>query len=80
MAPNDGGESVKSSAMFHELLGRALVDVEFREKVVDPTTRADALKDVGIHNPTANQLQALQNAITALQSLSGSFGEGVSAA
>jgi hypothetical protein len=79
MKPEDG-DPKKSSDPFNELLGKALIDVAFREKLLDSKTRADALKDIGIANPTNMQLQALQNAITALETLSGSFGEGVGAA
>jgi hypothetical protein len=80
MVPKEGGEPNKPTDPFHILLGKALIDVEYREKLLDPNTRVDALKDVGIAHPTEVQLQALQNAITALTTLSGSFGEGVGAA
>lgn len=65
---------------FHQLLGRALIDVAFRKKLLDPKSRGEALKDIGIAKPTKQQLQALQNAITALETLYGSFGEGFGAA
>lgn len=70
----------KPSDPFYMLLGRAFVDEVYRAKLLDPKTRADALKDLGIAKPTKVQLTALQNAITALGTLSGSFGEGVGAA
>lgn len=70
----------KPSDPFHMLLGRALVDEAYRAKLLDPETRAAALKDVGIARPTQDQLKAVQNAITALATLSGTFGEGVGAA
>jgi hypothetical protein len=65
---------------FHMLLGRALVDEEYRAKLLNPKTRVDALKDLGIANPTDTQLKTLQKAITTLGSLSGSFGPGTGAA
>ncbi len=80
MAPNDGDESRKSSDPFYELLGKALVDEKYRDKLLDPKTRADALKDIGIAKPTETQLKAVENAKTALQTLEGSFGEGIGAA
>lgn len=69
-----------ASNPFHMLLGRALVDEKFQAKLLRKSTRKAALKDLGITNPTQKQLDALQNAITALKSLSGSFGVGVGAA
>jgi hypothetical protein len=65
---------------FHLLLGKALIDDKFRAKLLKKSTRKAALKDVGIANPTDVQLETLQKAITALASLSGSFGEGTGAA
>ena len=40
----------------------------------------DALKELGIANPTKTQFDAVGNAKTALQTLEGSFGEGIGAA
>jgi hypothetical protein len=80
MAPIEGDPSRKSSDPFYELLGKALVDKEWRDKLLDPATRADALMEIGIAKPTQTQLQAVENAKAALQTLEGSFGEGVGAA
>lgn len=65
---------------FHMLLGRALVDEAYRKKLLKLSTRKRALKDIGIANPTKDQLDALQSAITAFGSLSGSFSDEVGAA
>lgn len=67
---------------FHMLVGRALVDEKFRNRILSKTvsTRTKALKEVGIDNPTPGQLQVVQEAIDALQQLKGAFGEGVGAA
>ncbi len=62
-----------ASNKFDLLVGKALVEKEFRAKLLDPATREDALKDIGIAHPTKVQLQAVQNAIDTLQDLSGTF-------
>lgn len=78
-SPAPAGSS-KAPDRFHMLIGRALVDEEYRAKLLDPSTRAAALKDIGIARPTKNQLTAVENAITALRTMNGTFGEGVGAA
>jgi hypothetical protein len=65
---------------FDLLVGKALIDSKFRAKVLDPKRRAAALKEVGIANPTAEQLQALGNAISALENLEGEFAPGIGTA
>ncbi len=65
---------------FHELLGRALVDEDYRKKLRDPATRVDALKELGIAQPTQRQLDDLQRSIQAVEDLSGVFGGGIGAA
>jgi hypothetical protein len=81
MVPEEGGELSKPSEdPFHAMLGKALVDLDYRDRLLDPTTRADALKEIGVADPSEDQLTAVENAKTALQTLSGSFGEGVGAA
>lgn len=81
MEPEEAGGSRKpSDDPFNVLLGRALVDFEYRGRLLNPNTQEDALKEIGIAKPTSTQLQALKNAITALNTLHGSFGEGVGAA
>ena len=75
-----GGREMSKPDPFHVLLGRALIDEKFRAKLLKPGTRKAALKDVGIADPTDVQLKAVQNAITALGSLSGSFSDEVGAA
>ena len=70
----------KPSDPFYELLGKALVDKAWRDKLLNPATREDAFKDIGIAKPTQTQFQAVDNAKAAFQTLEGSFGEGVGAA
>jgi hypothetical protein len=65
---------------FHMLLGRALVDEKYRRKLLRLSSRKAALKDLGIANPTQEQLDALQSAITAFGALSSSFEEETGAA
>jgi hypothetical protein len=62
-----------TSDPFSALIGKALVDEDYRAKILDPAQRVAALQEVGVDNPSPAQLQALQNAITALQSLNGAF-------
>jgi predicted ABC-type ATPase len=68
------------SDLFDLMLGKALTDPKFRKQLVNSDTMAAALKEIGIENPTKAQLQAVQNAITALTTLSNSFGDGFGAA
>ena len=65
---------------FHLLLGRAIIDEGFQARVLDEKTRVAALKEVGIARPTKVQLLALENAIQALKTMHGTFGEGIGAA
>lgn len=67
---------------FHLLLGRAIADEKFQEKLLQNTTRSrkNAFKAVGVTNPTKEQLDALEEAITALGTLSGLFSNEVGAA
>lgn len=65
---------------FNLLIGRAIIDLDFQKRVLDEKTRLAALKEVGINRPTKVQLQALENAIQALRTMHGTFGEGVGAA
>lgn len=65
---------------FNLLLGRAIIDLDFQGRVLDPKKRLAALKEVGIARPTKVQLLALENAIQALRTMHGTFGEGIGAA
>jgi hypothetical protein len=78
--PEEGGASGIGSGPFHTLVGKALIDPEYRERLQNPDTQAEALKEAGIHNPSDVQIQALKNAIAAVSTLSGSFGDEVGAA
>lgn len=69
-----------ASDQFNELLGRALIDDDFRTRLLDPKKRVAALKEITGKKPTKAQTEALNNAVTALQSLHGSLGQGVGAA
>ena len=61
-------EGGSSGTNFHKLLGRALTDYEFREALMDPEQRAQALESMGIE-PTEEVLEALSGAIEALNNL-----------
>lgn len=61
------------SNKFDLMVGKALLEEEYRAKLLDPTTREAALKDIGITHPTKVQLQAVENAIDTLEDLSGAF-------
>ena len=73
------GNDPAASDPFSTLIGKALVDDEFRAKLLDPGQRVAALQEIGVDNPTPAQLQALQNSITALQALNGAFQKDVGA-
>ena len=73
------GNGPATSDPFSALIGKALVDEEYRAKILDPAQRVAALQEVGVANPSPAQLQALQNSITALQSLYGVFQKDVGA-
>lgn len=72
----------KPSDRFNMMLGRAIVDKKYRDMLTSPNPlqQKKALKELGIKNPTKVQLEALQKAITAFGSLSGSFSDEVGAA
>lgn len=72
---SNGGESD-----FHKVLGRALVDVEFRNELIsgDTDRQTKALQAIGIE-PTREQLDELNSSVEALQRLSGAFGDAIAA-
>jgi len=70
----------KGSDPFSLLVGKALVDPGFRAKILDQGQQVAALKEVGIAQPTQDQLDALRRSITALESLEGEFSPGVGTA
>lgn len=80
MEPKEGGASRAASDSFHILLGRALVDEDYRTRLRDASQQVDALKEAGIHNPTEQQIQQLNSAITAVTTLAGTFSEETGAA
>jgi hypothetical protein len=59
---------------FHTLIGRAMNDPAFRAKLIDPDQRAQALRQVGIENPTREQLTAIGEAFEAIERVSTAFG------
>jgi hypothetical protein len=67
MATQDPGD-------FHKLIGRAMDDGEFRAMLINPAQRAQALKQVGIQDPTADQLAAINAAIEAIERAADTFG------
>lgn len=62
-----------TSDPFSALVGKALIDEAYRLKLKDPGQQVAALQEVGVANPTPVQLQALQNAIQAVETLNGVF-------
>jgi hypothetical protein len=60
---------------FYEIVGRALVDAEFRNRLLDPDQRTKALAEHGIE-PGDDAQQALEGAIGAVEELSRSMGGG----
>lgn len=72
----------KPSDRFNMMLGRAIVDKKYRDRLTSPNPlkQRNALKELGIKNPTEVQLEALRKAVVALESLSGSFSDEVGAA
>jgi hypothetical protein len=65
-------ESSLSEGDLHSLLGRALIDLEFRARLLDEGQQKAALEEVGI-TPTPDVLTALNSAIGALMELSSTF-------
>ena len=61
-----GGSSGGSN--FHKLLGRALVDNDFYDRLRNTETRADALFEMGIE-PTEEVLGAVEEAMAAIDNL-----------
>jgi hypothetical protein len=53
---------------FHALLGRALTDHDFRDALLDPSTRVEALESMGIE-ATHDVLHAVDDAVEALTRL-----------
>ena len=58
----------------YALVGRAMVDHDFREMVMDPARRNDALYAMGIE-PTPEVLTAMDKATSALGELNSAFGQ-----
>jgi hypothetical protein len=69
MADKASRVSGTSSDLFHALLGKALLDEDYRNRLIDPNKRMKALEEIGLKNPTQDQLTAVQNSITALRTL-----------
>jgi len=63
---------------FHAMLGKALVDADFRARLMDPEQQADALSSIGIE-PTREVLNELNQSIEALSQLSQAFGDEIAA-
>ena len=62
-----------SNPDFYSLIGRALVDPEFREMIVDPARRKDALYAMNIE-PSDEATAAMEKAVKAIDDLSSAFG------
>jgi hypothetical protein len=67
---------MEDESRFYALLGRALMDPDYRARVLDKGQQADALMAVGIE-PDDDMLQQLNDSIDAINALasSGAFGE-----
>ena len=66
---------------FHAILGRAVTDLDFRNALVskDPERQRSALREAGIEDVSDDTLAALNEAVGALDTFAGSFGEPVEA-
>jgi hypothetical protein len=69
-----------SESDFHKVLGRALVDIQFRNDLTsgDKDRQTAALESLGIR-ATPDTIEALNASVDALQRLSGAFGDAVAA-
>jgi hypothetical protein len=76
------GAEMSQPNPFHLLLGRAIADPKFQKELLQNTRQSGkkAFKAVGITNPTEQQLDTLQTAISTLETLSGFFSEETGAA
>jgi hypothetical protein len=70
------GQSTTDSGHFHEVLGRALTNEEYRAQITsdDVDKRKAALRDVTGEEPSEELLKALDDAIVSLRSFSKAFG------
>jgi hypothetical protein len=59
---------------FYALIGRALVDEEYRERIMDQKQHPEVLKEVLGRTPTAEDLAAYRKALDAVADLSSMFG------
>jgi hypothetical protein len=59
---------------FHNLIGRAMDDGEFRAMLINPAQRTQALRQVGIQDPTPDQLAAINAALEAIERAADTFG------
>lgn len=66
-------ESYESEPDLHSVLGRALIDQGFRDRLLDPSQQKEALRGIGI-TPTDEMIEALNKSIDALTALSAHFG------
>ena len=63
----------QSQSRFHGLVGRALTDPEYRERLLDPEQRSEAMQEANV-DPTEETLEAIQNAIDAITNLTAQIG------
>lgn len=73
MGQYDDGGGDQSSA-FHALVGRALVDAEFRHQLRDASQRDTVLRSIGIE-PTSEMTTALESAMNTVDELANYFGD-----
>ena len=69
------GESYDENRnVFHELLGLALTDERYRQRLIGShDDKAQVLKELGV-DPTDEHLRALDEAVGAIDKLAGHFG------
>jgi hypothetical protein len=74
-------QATTSQNPFYLLVGRALIDENYRDRVLDgdQDERRKALEEIGV-TPTDEILKELGKAVDALRSLEGAFGPGTRAA
>lgn len=58
---------------FYQIIGRAMADDTFKQRLIDPGTRAAALAEIGVES-TGDLDQAIEDAIKGVGDVSAQFG------
>jgi hypothetical protein len=62
-------------SLFHQVVGRALTDLEFRKQLMEPGSRNRALAEMGVPEDRLSEVEReIENSIDALNALSRAFG------